>query len=311
MSITYLWGSSLWPAGTVGAGGLTSIGAYTTYSDLLIDNPPDPSCEGQVAFVSTSTGIYLINRKNKGWYRCDGSTWIPIEYDDLANDALIKHTSDYSHANFVTGPVSASDNAIVRYTSTTGKLIQDSIVVIDDLGNISGVVKETLNTLVYIPTAVAPNAGSEVDGQTYYDSTLKQLMVYDFSRSKWLSDNILTLTVARSGNLAPGTSFRIGDGIPTSTNPVFVQENICLVGIVASTSAAERFVLRVDDVSGGSGSTTSINYETTGPVATNRFKKLDLNTNYNSNDRLNIYVLSSNTGNISDPLVTLLFKYRK
>lgn len=306
---TYIWKDTLWPS-LIG-GGLSSLGSFATFSALSTAFPPSGSIVDSVAFVSSSTGVYLINRKNKGWYICDGSTWTPIEFDDLASDALAKHLTDYLHSSFVSGPASATDNAVVRYDSTTGKLVQDSSVIIDDSNNITGVVKQTLSTLVYTPTGTSPNAGSEVDGQAYYDSTLKQLMIYDSSRSKWLSDSFFTITVARSGALAPGTSFRIGEGVPTSTNPIFLQENLCLVGIVASTSAAERFVLRIDDVSGGSGATASINYEAVGPVATTTFKNLSLNTNYNNNDRLNIYVLSSTTGNISNPLVTLLFKYRK
>ena len=39
----------------------------------------------------------------------------------------------------VVGPASSTDNALVRFDSTTGKLIQDSVVVIDDSGNLSGV----------------------------------------------------------------------------------------------------------------------------------------------------------------------------
>jgi hypothetical protein len=39
----------------------------------------------------------------------------------------------------VVGPASATDNAITRYNGTTGKSIQGSIVIIDDLGNITGV----------------------------------------------------------------------------------------------------------------------------------------------------------------------------
>lgn len=38
----------------------------------------------------------------------------------------------------VTGPSSASDNAIARFDSTTGKLIQNSTVLVSDLGNITG-----------------------------------------------------------------------------------------------------------------------------------------------------------------------------
>lgn len=43
-----------------------------------------------------------------------------------------------SVAGDVVGPAGATDNAIARYDGITGKLIQDSLVLIDDLGNISG-----------------------------------------------------------------------------------------------------------------------------------------------------------------------------
>jgi len=41
-------------------------------------------------------------------------------------------------ANKITGPASATDNALVRYDLTTGKLAQNSSIVVDDLGNTSG-----------------------------------------------------------------------------------------------------------------------------------------------------------------------------
>jgi hypothetical protein len=39
----------------------------------------------------------------------------------------------------VVGPASATDNAVARFDTTTGKLIQNSVVIIDDSGNTSGV----------------------------------------------------------------------------------------------------------------------------------------------------------------------------
>ena len=46
----------------------------------------------------------------------------------------------------ITGPASATDNAIVRFDGTTGKLAQNSLVLIDDLGNISGTNLSGTNT---------------------------------------------------------------------------------------------------------------------------------------------------------------------
>ncbi len=102
----------------------------------------------------------------------------------------------------------------------------------------------------------------------------------------------------------------MGEGLPTSTTPILLERNVCLVGIVASTSALEQFVMRVDDVGGGSGNTLAINYQAVGPTTTRNFTKLDLNQNYNAGDTLDIYILSSASGNVSNPRVRLLFRYR-
>jgi hypothetical protein len=62
----------------------------------------------------------------------------------------------------VVGPASATDNAIARYDSTTGKLIQNSIATIDDSGNAAGVNSVTFDTT---PTTVPTTEGS-----LYWDS---------------------------------------------------------------------------------------------------------------------------------------------
>lgn len=40
--------------------------------------------------------------------------------------------------NVVSGPASSTDNAVARFDGTTGKLIQNSVVTVDDTGNIAG-----------------------------------------------------------------------------------------------------------------------------------------------------------------------------
>lgn len=146
--------------------------------------------------------------------------------------------------------------------------------------------------------------------KSYYNSSLGCYVFYDEVRGKWLSDIVIPIEVGRTGNIAAGSSFRRVPNTPTSVTPVLLERNMCLVGIVASTSSAEQFVIRVDDVSGGSGTQTTINYQAAGPTPTQNYSDLTLNANYNANDRLDIYILSSDTGNISDPHVKLLFRYR-
>jgi hypothetical protein len=45
-------------------------------------------------------------------------------------------TSHQSLADYVKGPASATDNAVARFDSTTGKIIQNSRTTIDDTGNL-------------------------------------------------------------------------------------------------------------------------------------------------------------------------------
>jgi len=47
----------------------------------------------------------------------------------------------------VVGPTGATDNAVARYDSTTGKLIQNSLVIIDDTGSVTGVNALTAESL--------------------------------------------------------------------------------------------------------------------------------------------------------------------
>jgi len=66
----------------------------------------------------------------------------------------------------VVGPGSSTDNAIARYDGITGKLIQNSLVIIDDLGNITGVQNLTVNGTT---NTTALNIDSEsISGQRIY-----------------------------------------------------------------------------------------------------------------------------------------------
>lgn len=66
----------------------------------------------------------------------------------------------------VTGPASSTDNAIVRFDGTTGKLVQNSVVTIaDTTGNIAGVGTLTTSGNLGVGTA-SPSAKLDVNGIT-------------------------------------------------------------------------------------------------------------------------------------------------
>lgn len=55
------------------------------------------------------------------------------------NGSWVDITTSADLATYVAGPASATDNAVARFDLTTGKIIQNSAVIIDDSNNITGV----------------------------------------------------------------------------------------------------------------------------------------------------------------------------
>ena len=58
----------------------------------------------------------------------------------------------------VVGPASATDNAIARFDTTTGKLLQNSVVAVGDTGAVTGVTTLAASTSVTTPIVQATNS---------------------------------------------------------------------------------------------------------------------------------------------------------
>lgn len=159
--------------------------------------------------------------------------------------------------------------------------------------------------------AVAPTGGTIPNGMTYYDTVLNAQMIYDSTRVAFLSASQMKVQLGRLGGVGVGLSLRGAGNVPLSASPYILPRNMTLVGIAASTSSNERFVLRVEDVAGGSSAFVEIPYEAAGPSSTQSLINNSLNVAFNAGDALDAFILSSVTGVIDDPMVTLVFKLRK
>ena len=118
----------------------------------------------------------------------------------------------------VTGPAGATDDAIARYDGATGKLIQNSTVLIDDSGNITATgslsISGTINGHRHYPaSAVDPTVPAPAAGDRYYNTVLETEMRYDGTRAKWLSVDSITIQVGRRGNTQQGSFYRMTDGL--------------------------------------------------------------------------------------------------
>ncbi len=82
---------------------------------------------------SPATGLLVYNigtNQQSGFYYWSGNQWLMLTPDD---------------GSAVEGPGSSTDNAIARFDGTSGKIIQNSSVILDDGGNITGVNNITTN----------------------------------------------------------------------------------------------------------------------------------------------------------------------
>jgi hypothetical protein len=109
------------PDQTVSLTASTGISTSGTYPSFTITNTaPD-----QTVAISSGTGISV-----SGTYP----------------NFTVTNTSP-SLGGDVAGPSSATDNAVARFDTTTGKLIQNSLVIVDDTGSVTGVNALTAESL--------------------------------------------------------------------------------------------------------------------------------------------------------------------
>jgi hypothetical protein len=121
------------PDQTVSIASGTGISATGTYPAFTVTNTaPD-----QVVALTAGTGI-----STSGTYP----------------NFTITNTSP-SLGGDVVGPASATDNAIARFDTTTGKLLQNSVVTVGDTGATTGITTLSASTSVTTPIVQASNSG--------------------------------------------------------------------------------------------------------------------------------------------------------
>jgi hypothetical protein len=163
----------------------------------------------------------------------------------------------------VVGPASATDNAVARYNLTTGKLIQNSAVIIDDSNNVTGVNTLTATNLVInddatlggsnadtlavnsrITTDLEPNANNAKDigtngrnwrdaffGRTVHTVNLELTGTTSFDGAQGTSGQVLTS--AGTGNTPTWTTPTTGT--VTSVGGTGTVNGITLTGTVTSS----------------------------------------------------------------------------
>jgi len=102
--------------------------------------------------VAEGTNQYFTTARS----RTSVSAGTGISYD--SGTGVITNSSP-SLGGDVVGPASATDNAIARFDSTTGKLLQNSVVTVGDTGATTGITTLSASTSVTTPIVQASNSG--------------------------------------------------------------------------------------------------------------------------------------------------------
>jgi hypothetical protein len=152
-------------AGNTNLNGTTDwlVGDWAVYNGTIwqkIDNTDSVTSvnglTGAVVLTTTNvnegTNLYYTDARA----RASVSAGTGISYNSTTG--VITNSSP-SLGGDVVGPASATDNAVARYDTTTGKLIQNSVTTIDDTGAVSGVTTLAATTSVTTPIVQATNSG--------------------------------------------------------------------------------------------------------------------------------------------------------
>ena len=131
----------------------------------------------------------------------DGTDWIPSP------------AVSGSGAGDVTGPGTVLDQEIVRFNGTTGKIIEGAGV-------------RHYGASATDPSSPTPQAGDE-----YYNTAINHKMVYDGTRSKWLSITTLWDGAGRSGTTGASSFYRRFNGMVMTATVGSVLPKCTIIGI--------------------------------------------------------------------------------
>ena len=151
-------------AGNTNLNGITDwlVGDWAVFNGSIwqkVDNTETvTSVNGQTgAVVLTTTNIAEGTNEyfTQARARTSVSAGTGISYDNVTG--VITNASP-SLGGDVVGPSSATDNAVARFDTTTGKLLQNSVVLVGDTGVVTGVTELTASTKVVSPHFDAQNS---------------------------------------------------------------------------------------------------------------------------------------------------------
>jgi len=198
------------------------------------------------------------------WAVYNGTVWQKVDNTDAGGD--------------VVGPASATDNAITRFDQTTGKLIQNSTVTLDDNGNIINANSLGLDTTpATVPTTVGTMSWDDGDGVPTV--ALKggnvNLQVGTQEYARVYNDSGTTLTKGQAVYISGAQGNRVAVRLARAN---VEATSFGTIGLVAETMAngAEGFIIvsgalyKLDTTGLTAGATVYVSPTTAGAITTTK-----------------------------------------
>lgn len=210
------------------------------------------------ATTGSRADVFIKTGASSGLYTCSAAnTWTAVGGGGSGD---------------VVGPASSTDNAVARFDLATGKLIQNSVVLIGDTGNVTGL--GTLNTHT-IPggtdTFALLAASQALTGKTYNGLTINS------TTGTLAVTNGKTLTLSNSLTLSgtDGSSVAFGTGGTVAYTNVAALSSLATVGTITSGGLGAGAVLGGVTLTLGSDAAGDTYYRSAGGVLTRLPKGTD------------------------------------
>jgi hypothetical protein len=162
--------------------------------------------------------------------------WVSIAVVDSRNATTLAWSvpglmaSSAAGGGDVVGPASATDNALARFNTTTGELIQNSVAILDDSGNLTGIANLTVNDNTILGSSNSDTVNFEARVNSDIDPSTNN--TYDLGRNShaWRNlyltgtANIAALSASGAGTFLGGLG--VGTGSPSPSAILDAQSTI-------------------------------------------------------------------------------------
>lgn len=174
---------------------LTSVAGTDTITAVAAVGMTAYATGQKFTFISAgaNTGVATININSIGAKSLTKNGATALSAGDIASGSAVEIVYDGTQFQVVSsaasgdvvGPASATDNALARFNLTTGKLIQNSGVIVDDTNNVTGVATLKATTTIGVGAATPSASGAGITFPATQSASTDANTLDDYEEGTW------------------------------------------------------------------------------------------------------------------------------